>query len=127
MSKKNSSAIMQEVAQNEAKVVELQPATTEQSKKSLQDFKKEFDRLNDLFNRKNRFESALQKLSDFSNGLKDDDPNSLDSSKFTLILDSGYRGEEIRISNRLVICEALSYLRSKIYATVEGIEAEILK
>lgn len=132
MSKKNSiPAKEQEVATLEATTEELNPsnASTEALKaKSLEDLKKEFDRLNFLFNRKRKFENAMQKLELFEKDVWDEKDPEIESKEFRLIFASGnYNDKEaIRVSNVEVIKEAIEFLKNKIQLQIISIEKEIV-
>lgn len=131
MAKKNFDvAQAQHVAENEAKTVEFTPNTSTEVKiKSLEDYKKEFDRLSQLFNKKKRFESGLLKLDSYEREVYDAKSEELESNEFRIILASGtYSDKEaVKISNIEVIKEVITFLKEKIVLKIENIETEILK
>lgn len=131
MAKKNFDvAEAQHVAENEAKTVEFTPNTSTEVKiKSLEDYKKEFDRLSQLFNKKKRFESGLLKLDSYEREVYDAKSEELESNEFRIILASGtYSDKEaVKISNIEVIKEVIAFLKEKIVLKIENIETEILK
>lgn len=131
MAKKNFDvAEAQHVAENEAKTVEFTPNTSTEVKiKSLEDYKKEFDRLSQLFNKKKRFESGLLKLDSYEREVYDAKSEELESNEFRIILASGtYSDKEaVKISNIEVIKEVITFLKEKIVLKIENIETEILK
>lgn len=130
MSKKNSnSAIQQDVVSAETTSEQTAIASTEAPKtKSLEELRKEFDRLNFLFNRKRKFENAYQKLEQFEKDVWDDKDPEIESKEFRLVFASGTYNEKeaIRISNVEVIKEAIEFLRGKIQLQIIGIEREII-
>lgn len=114
------------------------PAKTQQGKaqaptppkkplKTLEEKKAEFDRLNRLFYRQRCFEGAIKRINEYGESLAADTPNELESKSFRLILGSGYSNEDLKITNREVIADTLSYLSARIENTIEEIKAEILK
>ena len=131
MAKKNFDvAEAQHLANNEAKTVEFTPNVSTETKeqpKTLDELKKQFDRLNTLFKNKQRFESALTSLNEFSTNILNEDQSNWESAKYSLILSSGYNREEIKISNKEVLIATISYLKSRIETTINTIEDDILK
>lgn len=126
MTKKNSNlAIEQEKAEISASSEQIQ-ATKEKSK-SLEERRKEFDRLELLFSKKARFELALDKLANFESGLQSEDPANFESGKFTLELSNSYNREEIKVSNKEVLFDVVTYLKSRISSKISTIEAEIMQ
>jgi hypothetical protein len=126
--KKKNLAIKQEVSSNEETNQNTSNASTEavNKLKTLEDHQKEFERLNGLFNRKNRFQRALNELSIYAKELKNEDSSNLESNEFKLVLGHGYNKEDLKISNREVISETILFLTAKIKSTIENIEFEIL-
>lgn len=131
MAKKNFDvAEAQHVADNEAKTVEFTPNVSTETKeqpKTLDELKKQFDRLNTLFKNKQRFESALTSLNEFSANILNEDQSNWESAKYSLVLSCGYNREDIKISNKEVLIATISYLKSRIETTINTIEDDILK
>lgn len=122
---------MQVVANNEANEVNSETSIATQielKQKSLDDYKKEFDRLNSLFNKKRRFEYAFQRLDEFERDVYDKPDGEIESKEFRLIFASGtYNDKEaIKISNVEVIKEAITYMKAKIESQIKAIEKEII-
>lgn len=103
------------------------PKAQDKPEKTLEQKKAEFDRLNRLFYRQRCFEGAIKKIAEYSENLAADTPNELESNSFRLILGSGYSNEDLKITNREVIADTLSYLSARIENTIEEIKTEILK
>jgi len=110
----------------EVKTSESQNLDVEKIKNSFDDYQKEFLRLNELFNNKKIFENALSKLDAFQNELKDKSIF-LDDPLFSLSISKGYRNEEVKITNVLVISEAVEFLQSKIKTKIDDIIKQITK
>jgi len=123
---KLDSANQQEVSNETASEETANASTEAKTTKTLEELQREFDRLSDLFNRKNRFQKALNDLAIYAKELKNEDSTNLESNEFKLVLGHGYSKEDLKLSNREVIAETVNYLRAKISATIEAIESQIL-
>ena len=97
----------------------------EKPQKSLAEMQADFERLRNLFFRKSRFESAIEKLKDFDKNLKQTGEE-IESEGFKLILSSGYSREDVKINNVVVIADCVKFMLARIESTIEGIETAIL-
>jgi hypothetical protein len=102
------------------------PKVQDKPEKTIEQKKAEFDRLNRLFYRQRCFEGAIKRINEYGESLAADTPNELESKNFRLILGSGYSNEDLKITNREVIADTLSYLSARIENTIEEIQTEIL-
>lgn len=93
--------------------------------KNLAEMQADFERLRNLFFRKSRFESAIEKLKDFDKNLKQTGEE-IESEGFKLILSSGYSREDVKINNVVVISDCVKFMLSRIESTIESIETDIL-
>jgi hypothetical protein len=126
---KLDSANQQEVVSTETANENTANASTEAVSKSLDDYKKEFDRLNLLFSKKRRFENAMQRLLAFETEVNDEPTEEIESKEFKLVFASGtYNDKEaIKVTNIAVIKETITYMKAKIENQILFIEAEILQ
>lgn len=118
-----------EPTKNKGKAAEPKHQDKHQDKpqKTLAEMQSEFDRLNRLFYRQKCFESAKKRIKEYSENLSNESQTELESKSFRLILGSGYNKEDLTITNREVINDALNYLTARIENTIEEIQTEILK
>lgn len=93
--------------------------------KNLAEMQADFERLRNLFFRKSRFESAIEKLKDFDKNLKQTGEE-IESEGFKLILTSGYSREDVKINNVVVISDCVKFMLARIESTIESIETDIL-
>jgi hypothetical protein len=93
--------------------------------KNLAEMQADFERLRNLFFRKSRFESAIEKLKDFDKNLKQTGEE-IESEGFKLILSSGYSREDVKINNVVVISDCVKFMLARIESTIESIETDIL-
>ena len=102
------------------------PKAQDKPEKTIEQKKAEFDRLNRLFYRQRCFEGAIKRIKEYDENLAAESPNELESKSFRLILSNGYSNDDLKITNREVITDTLSYLSARIENTIEGIQTEIL-